>query len=213
MTAPSAEALRRGCKALAKVDPALAKAYEQLGSPNWRSGVPEYATLARMVAYQQITTKAAAKIWERVEAEFGTVTPEAVLSAGTETLRGCGLSRPKVSHMNTIAEAIVTGALNLDRVCTAELVDARKELVAVRGIGPWTAELFLLYSVGAMDAFPPGDIGIMEAHKRLSGSETRMEIKAFTAFAERWRPYRGVAAHLLWDWLNDQRARDAVAPK
>ncbi len=211
MTAPNAADLTRACEALSKVDPALAKAYGQLGLPNWRSGVPEYAALARMIAYQQITTKAAATIWARVEAEFGAVTPEAILSADTDTLRGCGLSRPKVSHLNTIAEAIVTGTLNLERVCRSELGDARKELIAVRGIGPWTAELFLLYSVGAMDAFPPGDIGLMEAHKRLSASETRMEIKAFTAHAECWRPYRGVAAHLLWDWLNDLRAKEAAS--
>lgn len=207
MTAPSAAALKRGCEVLAKADPALAKAYEQLGVPEWRSGRPIYATLARMIAYQQITTKAAATIWSRVEAELGEVTPERILSTDTDTLRACGLSRPKVSHLNTIAEAVVTGVLNLERVCRSELDIARRELIAVRGIGPWTAELFLLNCVGAMDAFPPGDVGLMEAYKRLSDSETRMEIKAFTAHAQLWQPYRGVAAHILWGWLNDMRSR------
>ena len=82
-------------------------------------------------------------------------------------------------------------------------------MVSVKGIGPWTAELFLLYSVGATDAFPVGDVGLMEAHKLLLEVETRMEIKEFTAHAECWRPYRGVAAHLLWGWINDRRAKAA----
>lgn len=210
MTTPDAQTLTRACEALAEVDPALAKAYAHIGLPNWRTRAPTYAALARMITYQQITTKAAATIWARVEAQFGDVTPEAIVQADFETLRACGLSRPKISHFNTIAEAIISGTLNLQRVCESELAIARKELIAVRGIGPWTAELFLLSAVGALDAFPPGDIGLMEAHKRLSSSEIRMEIKAFTTHAELWRPYRGVAAHLLWDWLNDQRAREAA---
>lgn len=210
MTHPSERILKTACDALALVDPALAKAHEHIGLPTWRARPPTYSALARMIAYQQITTKAAATIWGRVEEQFGDVTPEAVLAADFETLRACGLSRPKISHFNSIAEAMVSGTLNLDRVCQSDLVSARKELIAVRGIGPWTAELFLLSAVGALDAFPPGDIGLMEAHKRLSASEIRMEIKAFTAHAENWRPYRGVAAHLLWDWLNDQRAREAA---
>ena len=84
--------------------------------------------------------------------------------------------------------------------------NARKELLAVKGIGPWTADLFLLYALGKMDAFPIGDVGLMEAHKRLSGAEERMTAKAFTAHAEIWQPYRGVAAHLLWGWLNAERS-------
>ena len=182
-----------------------------MGPPAWRMGQPSYAALGRMIAHQQLSTKAAATIWGRTEAMLGDVTPEAVLAADTEALRGCGLSRPKVAHLTSIAEAIVTGQLNLDRVCTSDLESARKELIAVKGIGPWTAELFLLYSVGAMDAFPVGDVGLMEAHKLLSGVEIRMEIKEFTEHAEVWRPYRGVAAHLLWAWINAERAKAGAA--
>ncbi|MEL7130350.1 MAG: DNA-3-methyladenine glycosylase 2 family protein, partial [Pseudomonadota bacterium] len=87
-----------------------------------------------------------------------------------------------------------------------DLGAARKELVAVKGIGPWTAELFLLYARGEMDAFPVADVGLMEAHKRLSDAPARMDRDAFTTHAERWRPWRGVAAHLLWAWLNRERA-------
>jgi len=212
VTAPSQARLKAACESLARADPALARAYELTGLPVWRAGEPTYAMLARMITHQQISLGAAAAIWTRTEALLGSVTPEAVLTADPGALRACGQSRPKTRHLTSIAEAIVTGTLNLPRVCGAPLDEARRELVSVRGIGPWTAELFLLYATGAMDAFPVGDVGLMEAHKRLSAVETRMDIKAFTDHAEGWRPYRGVAAHLLWAWLHLDRGDAAPAP-
>lgn len=211
MTAPSRRKLKAACETLAAADPALSRAYDELGVPTWRVGEPCYAALCRLIAYQQLSTKAAGTIWGRTEAFFGQVTPDAVLAADPEDIRACGMSRPKVRHMVSIAEAINSGALDLKRVCASDLDIARKELVSVKGIGPWTAELFLLYSVGAMDAFPVGDVGLMEAHKLLSEVETRMEIKEFSAHAEVWRPYRGVAAHMLWGWINDLRAKASQA--
>ncbi len=211
MTAPSRRKLKTACEQLAASDPALERAYAEMGIPDWRVGEPCYAALCRLIAYQQLSTKAAATIWGRTEALFGEVTPEAVLAADPESVRACGMSRPKVRHMVSIAEAVVSGALDIDRVCAADLDTARQELVSVKGIGPWTAELFLLYSVGAMDAFPVGDVGLMEAHRLLSGHETRMQIKEFTGHAEAWRPYRGVAAHLLWGWINAERAKAGAA--
>ncbi len=210
MTAPARRDLAAACAALAGVDPALAKAHALTGLPVWRTSEPTYAQLARMITHQQISLQAAAAIWQRTEAFLGDVTPEAVLEADPEAIRACGQSRPKVGHLVSIAEAMVSGQLNLARVCASDLETARRELVSVKGIGPWTAELFLLYSVGAMDAFPVGDVGLMEAHKRLSDRESRMEIKEFTALAETWRPYRGVAAHLLWSWLHMNRAGAAT---
>ncbi len=207
MTAPSPRRLKAACERFAAIDPALGAAYEAIGVPAWRSGEPTYAMIGRMIAHQQISTKAAATIWGRVETLFGEVTAEAILETDPEILRQCGLSRPKVAHLTSIAEAMVSGELNLARVCTSDLDSARAELVSVRGIGPWTAELFLLYAVGAMDAFPTADVGLMEAHRQLSGAGDRMTAGAFTAHAEAWRPHRGVAAHLLWGWLNMMRER------
>ena len=211
MTAPSQARLKAACETLSRVDPALARAYDMTGIPVWRAGEPTYAMLARMITHQQISLGAAGAIWARTEALLGEVTPEAVLAADPDALRACGQSRPKVGHLTSIAEALVTGTLSLPRVCTAPLDDARRELVAVKGIGPWTAELFLLYATGAMDAFPVGDVGLMEAHRLLAAHETRMDIKAFTQHAEAWRPNRGVAAHLLWAWLHVHRGDAAPA--
>ncbi len=207
-TAPSRRKLKVACEHLATTDPALARAYDVIGVPVWRYQSPDYAMLGRMISHQQISLAAAAAIWGRLEARLGEVTAEAVLAEDPEAIRLCGMSRPKVAHLISIAEAMVSGQLDLARVCAAPLDEGRAELLAVRGIGPWTAELVLLYAVGAMDAFPTGDVGLTEAHKRLGGYEIRLDSKAFTAHAERWRPYRGVATHLLWGWLHVDRARD-----
>ena len=206
MSAPSQADLVEACTWLSERDTALARAHTELGVPTWRYQTPDYAVIARMIAFQQITTKAAASIWARVEEALGTVSTASVLAASDDTLRGCGLSRPKVSHLRSIADAIESGALDLTRVYSANMEAARAELIAVKGIGPWTADLFLLYC-GRLDAFPVGDVGLMEAYRQLSGHEERYASKAFTELAEAWRPWRGVAAHLLWGWINAERAK------
>lgn len=194
---------------LAERDDVLARAYRESGLPEWRSVEANYATLARIVVYQLISTKAAEAIWMRVAARHPEMSARDILNDDEDALRACGLSRPKVSHMRTIAEAVEGGALSFARLASAPIDKARKELLAVKGIGPWTAETFLMNGLGKIDAFPVGDVGLMEAYKQLSNAETRHNIKAFTALAETWRPYRGVAAHLLYGWLNLQRTGQA----
>ena len=205
MPQPSASALRKACQALRDTDTALGRAYKEHGLPVWRAAEPCYASIARTIAYQQISTSAAGAIWGRVCADLGEVTHEDILACEEDRLRGHGLSRPKIRHLKSIAEAIETGGLDLERVCKASPEAAHAELVAVKGIGPWTANLFMLYAAADMDAFPVADVGLMESYRLLSDAETRHEAKAFTDLAERWRPYRGVAAHLLWGWINDRR--------
>jgi DNA-3-methyladenine glycosylase II len=207
MSTPTQADLKTACEALSRADKALAKAYKAIGVPTWRSRPQTYETLATSVAYQLISTKAAAAIWARVKSTLGDITPKTVLAANDGTLRTAGLSRPKIAHLKSIATAIETDALNLDRLMQAPLKDARKELLAVKGIGPWTAALFLVYARGEMDVLPTADIGLMEAYKQLSGARSRLDAKTFAQAAGNWRPYRGVAAHLLWGWLNAERAK------
>jgi DNA-3-methyladenine glycosylase II len=212
VTAPSRASIEAACEILSGLDPALAAAYDVVGVPVWRANEATYALLARTVVYQLVSTRAADAIWARVEAYLGDVTPQRVLTCDQDQLRACGLSGPKLSHMNTIATAICDGSLDLARIQAADIEAARRELLAVKGIGPWTADLFLLYAAGKMDAFPHGDAALMEAHRRLGQYETRMTNKAFSAHAERWRPHRGVAAHLLWGWVNAERAKAGIPP-
>lgn len=207
MTAPDAQALTVACEALAERDAALAEAYDQIGLPTWRVAAPNYQSLARIVVYQLISTKAADAIWGRIVERYGTVTARSVLADDQDALQACGLSRQKLAHLNAIARAVDDGTLWLEKLAEPPFEVARENLLQIKGIGPWTADTFLMTAIGHLDAFPSGDVGLLEAYKQLSGAEQRLSSKAFTTRADDWRPWRAVAAHLLYDWLNAGRAR------
>ena len=122
--------LSKAVKQLAKSCSIIASAHERVGVPEWRTRQGDYAGLARIIAYQQLSTKAAGTIWGRVEVLLGKVTPASVLAADIDALRACGMSRPKIAHIRSIAEAVQSGALNLKRVAKASDEDAQAELVA-----------------------------------------------------------------------------------
>lgn len=202
-----AKQLSRAVKALAKECHIIKAAHDYVGVPEWRTRAGDYAGLARIIAYQQLSTKAAGTIWGRVEVLLGKVTPKAVLAADIDALRACGMSRPKIAHIRSIAEAVETGTLNLRRVARKSDDEAREELTAVKGIGPWTADVYLMFCLGRWDVFPHADIGLSEAYRMISGERKRHPPSKFLRTGERWRPYRGVAAHMLWAYIN--AARDA----
>ncbi len=204
--APTADQLARACIALSRRDPVLRQAFKVTAIPDWRHADPTYATLARAVVHQLLSVKAAGTIWRRIQDMFeGHVDAGALLATRSEVLRACGLSHPKIRHLQSIAEALESGALCFHRLETEPYPVARRELMAVKGIGPWTADLFLMTAMGQLDAFPEGDVGLMEAYRQISGRDMRHTAQEFTALAGDWRPYRAVAAHLLWAWLNHSR--------
>lgn len=205
MTAPSAAALESACDRLAAADANLKIVYAKIGLPNWRNRPATYQSLAMIVVYQLISTKAADAIWGRILARHPNLAASDVLSDDPDGLLACGLSRPKLGHLVAIAEAVESGVLDFEQLAATPIETARKILLSVRGIGPWTADTFLMTALGHLDAFPHGDVGLMEAYKRLSGAEDRLASKAFSELAEVWRPYRAVAAHLLYDWLHSVR--------
>ncbi len=205
MTAPSETVLRGACEALAASDENLKQAYAKVGHPNWRHRSASYQSLAMIVVYQLISTKAADAIWARVLARHPDLTAKHVLTDDADALLACGLSRPKLGHLIAIAEAVEGGVLDFNAPAAGPIEIARKALLSVRGIGPWTADTFLMTALGHLDAFPHGDVGLMEAYKRLSGADARLASKDFSNLAESWRPYRAVAAHLLYDWLHSVR--------
>ena len=210
MSPPEPYAIKTACEVLAARDRALARAYQDCGVPEWRARPLDFSLLASLVTHQLISLQAAASIWARLETCLGEVTAEAMLDAPEPDLRACGLSRPKIAHMKSIAKATL-GPLDLERLAGLPLEDARKNLLAIKGIGPWTAELVALYALGAVDAFPHGDVGLMESYKRLANAQTRHTAAAFSELAVGWQPYRGVAAHLLWAWLHFDRAQQKEA--
>lgn len=200
-------ALSRAVRSLARDCPVMAAAHAAVGTPEWRKRRGGYAGLTRIVAFQQVSTRAAATIWERVEKRLGRVTSSGVLATSEDELRACGLSRPKVAHLKSIATAVESGALNFRRIARKSDDAARAELVAVSGVGPWTADVYLMFCLGRTDVFPHADIGLSEAYRMLTGEAERHPPKDFLQIGERWRPHRGVAAHMLWAYINAERAR------
>ena len=197
--------LRKAVKALARQCTVIETAHARVGVPEWRTRQGDYGGLARIIAYQQLSTTAAGTIWGRVEVLLGKVTPRSVLAADIDALRACGLSRPKIAHIRSIAEAVESGSLNLKRVAKASDENAEAELVAVKGIGPWTADVYLMFCLGRWDVFPHADIGLSEAYRMITGERKRHPPKKFLKTGEKWRPYRGVAAHMLWSYINAVR--------
>jgi DNA-3-methyladenine glycosylase II len=202
------DTIEAACKTLAHRDHALARAYAEIGVPEWRSAEADFEALARIVTYQLLSTKAAAKIWGRVlDWAGGKIRHTHVLTGDRERLRACGLSGPKVNHLISIADAIETDTLPLARLCEMSDDDARKALIAVKGIGPWTADVFLMGSLNRLNAFPLADVGLMEAFRILNEDNARLKPEEFQARAEDWAPYRAVAAHLLWGYINKIREK------
>lgn len=206
MNVENLRSLRTAARRLAERCPVIARALTIGGAPPWRCDEVGYPGLARTIVYQQLSGQAAATIWSRLKALLPVVSPSTVLGADTDDLRGCGLSRGKVEHLRSIAEAVRSGALNFDRIAAADDETARAELISVRGVGPWTADIYLMFSLRRPDVFPHGDLGLAEAYRLLAGLEERPSPRELLEVADAWRPTRAVAAHLLWSALNAARS-------
>ena len=147
---------------------------------------------------QQISNQAAAAIWGRLAAVPGALLPEGLLALDDDTLRGAGLSRPKVAHARALAAAYTEGRLDDARIAAMDDTTAIATIVAVRGLGPWTAEVYLLFALERADIFPAGDIALAGAYADLRGLAQRPTPLALREAAERWQPHRSLAARLLW---------------
>ena len=198
----SEASLSEGCEALAAADHDLGRAYRAHGPPPLRYRPPSYDTLLRIVAGQQVSVASANAVWgrlqERLAAGNEAVTPEAVLGVDDAALRAVGLSRQKAAYGRAIAEDLVAGRVDLGAVEAMEDEAAIAELVQLKGIGRWTAECFLLFSYGRPDVWPADDVGLMIGVAKLKRLEQRPDGKRMRELAEGWRPWRGVAARLLW---------------
>lgn len=198
--APSAEALFAARAALAELDPALAHAHAVTPAFEWRRREGGFAGLLRLLVEQQVSTASAAAIWARVQAGLGEIAPERVLGRDLEQLRALGLSLPKARYAHAIAAACVEGGLDFAALPAVSDAEAIARLTAIKGVGRWTAEIYLMFCEGRPDVFPGGDIALQEAMRWADRADRRPSEREACARAERWRPYRSVAAHLLWRW-------------
>jgi DNA-3-methyladenine glycosylase II len=192
------EGLKESLDALAAREPAIAEALARCGYPEPRISEPGYITLLRAIVGQQVSVKAAASMWSKLQAAVGEdVAPEAVLAASDEALRGAGLSRQKSSYARSLAEEVVSGRLDFAALPEDD-EEAIAHLVAVKGIGRWTAEVYLLFAEGRRDIWPAGDLAVQIEVGRIMGLEERPTEKKVRALAEAWRPHRGALAIFAW---------------
>jgi len=198
----AAGTLRNSLDALAAREPRIAAALAAAGYPEPRISERGYQTLLRAIVGQQVSVKAAASMWAKLTAAVGDPPdPAALLAASDEVLRAAGLSRQKASYARSLAEEVVSGRLDFARLPQDD-EEAIAELVRVKGIGRWTAEVFLMFRLGRPDILPADDLGLMNAARRVYGLRTRPDPKKLRKMGESWRPYRSIAAWYLWQSLS-----------
>jgi DNA-3-methyladenine glycosylase II len=194
----SAEGLKAALDEVAACDPAVAAALAQAGYPEPRISARGYQTLLRAIVGQQVSIQSAASMWAKLTAVVGDPpAPERLLEASDETLRAAGLSRQKASYARSLAEVVVSGQLDFSRL-SADDEEAIAELVQVKGIGRWTAEIYLLFAEGRLDIWPAGDLAVQIEVGRILGLDGKPTEKALRDIAERWRPHRGAMAIFAW---------------
>lgn len=181
------------------------------GPPPLRRREAGFAGLAAIIVSQQVSVASANAIFGRLEARFHPLSAENLLAADEETLRACGLSTPKMKGLRALARAVVEEGLDLAALATMDALEAHRALVRVSGVGPWTADIFLLFCVGHPDAFPEGDLAMQEAARIALALETRPDARELAVIAERWRPFRGIAARLLWAYYSAVKSRSGMA--
>jgi DNA-3-methyladenine glycosylase II len=201
------DALDQALAALLDAHPALHPLYALSGRPPLRKRPPGFKGLAAVIVSQQVSTASAASIWKRVEARFPHLSADDILQSDEAGLQACGLSRPKIRALRAISEAVESGDLDIDRLGMIPADQAFDQLVAVKGIGPWTANVYLLFCLGHADAFPAGDLALQEAARMGFALDDRPSAEALHSLAEAWRPYRGVAAKLLWAYYGAMKRR------
>ena len=203
-------AARAALEHLAAIDPDLAAIEPRAGPLPWRTRAPGFPGLLQAIVAQQISNQAAAAIWGRLRVVSGALEPAGLLALSDEALRTAGLSRPKVAHVRSLAAAFLGGTLDAGAIAAMDDEAAVATIAGVRGLGRWTAEVYLLFALGRHDVFPAGDIALAASAAHLKGLESRPGPVALRALAESWRPARSLAARLLWHHWRHVTGRPAL---
>ena len=192
------ERLRESLEEVAAREPRIAEALAWAGYPEPRASDRGYVTLLRTIVGQQVSIASARAIWSKLEAALGRADDPALLAAASdETLRGAGLSRQKIGYARSLAGHVVSGELDLGRL-PADDEEAIAQLVEIRGIGRWSAEIYLLFAEGRPDIFPAGDLAVQIALGNILGFDAKPAEKHLRELSEPWRPHRGAVAIFAW---------------
>lgn len=202
----STDCIAEGCDWLARTEPRFAHVLEVAGPPPLRRREGGFPALLKAICSQQLSVAAADSVANKLAA-IGAEDPEVVLTLDDEALRSCGLSRPKIRYVRALAEA----RLDYEALATMPEAEAVAALTAVKGIGTWTAEIYLMFAIGRADVFAPGDLALQEAARILFEMPERPAEKALRAQAETWSPWRAVAARLLWHYYRHAKSREGIS--
>ncbi len=195
-----------GCDWLTRAEPRFGRALDLTGTPPLRRRDGGFAALLQTICAQQVSVASADAIWKKLcAANFND--PAVILTQTEDTLRNCGLSRPKARYAIALAEA----RIDYPALATLPEDEAIAMLTAVKGIGAWTAEIYLMFSIGRADVFAPGDLALQEAARILFGLPERPAEKALRRQAAEWSPWRGVAARLLWAYYRVAKQREGIS--
>ncbi|GET41629.1 DNA-3-methyladenine glycosylase family protein [Microseira wollei] len=199
-TSLTPETIAHGVGELASRDRDLARIVEQFGyPPNWQCE-PGFIGLIETIVGQQVSVASAKAIFKRLSNIVVPLTPENLLTYDDLQLQAAGLSRQKISYCRGLAQAITNGKIDLDKLALEDAATIRTELKQIKGIGDWTVDNYLLMSLQRPDVFPKGDLGLIVAYQKLKSLATRPTPKELEKIAEKWRPWRAIAARLLWHY-------------
>ncbi|MEO0617903.1 MAG: DNA-3-methyladenine glycosylase 2 family protein [Pseudomonadota bacterium] len=202
----------RGVTALCKTCPVMRAARERGGPPPLRLNPGGLPGLLRIVIGQQVSVASAAAIWQRFEKVAGPLEAGLLLRRRESTLRKGGLSGPKLKTVRAVSKAVVDGTIDFDAYSEMPADEVRDALTAVHGIGPWTADIYIMFCLGRADGWAPGDLALQIELPALLGAAERMSAQELIAYAERWRPWRSVAARLLWASYQARRGVSDAIP-
>ncbi len=189
----------------------MRRAHDVTGDPMLRRRPGGLEGLIRIINGQQLSVASAAAIHARLQATIAPLTAAALAAASDEILRDCGVSRPKIKTLRALCDAII-GGLDLDELGDLPVVEAVARLTSVSGIGPWTADIYLMFCIGHADVFAAGDLALQIAAQKLMALEERPTAKEMAAIAERWKPRRAVAALMLWAYYAEAKKLREAQP-
>lgn len=198
--------------ALCILDPRLVAVRHRAGEVPLRRTAPGFESLVSIVVSQQVSVASAAAILGRLKKLCVPLAPPAVAAADDVVFREAGLSRPKQKTLRAVAAAVLAGDLDLQALCHVDAVEAIARMTAVHGIGPWTAEIYLLFAAGHPDIFPARDVALQSSVGHALGIEPRPVAARLYGLAESWAPHRGTAARLFWAYYRTMKGREGAPP-
>ncbi|MCX7339001.1 MAG: DNA-3-methyladenine glycosylase 2 family protein [Hyphomicrobiales bacterium] len=199
-----------GLEHLVAIEPRFRPMIDAAGTVPLRRTEAGFAGLCRIVVAQQVSVASAKAIWGRVQARFPALGHGDIAAASQADLRACGLSGPKIRTFQALAGATASGGLDFSALAAADAATVHAAMTAIKGIGPWTTDIYLMFGLGHADAFAPGDLALREAVRIGFGLGARPSTKQFAVMAEAWSPWRAVAARLLWAYYAAAKQRDGV---